>query len=174
MLQLQILVNNLKGIVFLKSIDASHITKIANKLFSMFDQIVEEVGEENVVQVLTDNAVNYKTSGAMLMEKRKKLYWTPCATHCIDLMLEDFEKKKKFIVIPFRKVRSSPNIYTLISLLQHFTKRKDFVRPTVTRFATFYLTLGCLNENKGALVRMFTSNEWIYSKFAKTEGRKAN
>jgi len=27
------------------------------------------------------------------MQKRKKLYWTPCAAHCIDLMLEDFEKK---------------------------------------------------------------------------------
>ena len=30
------------------------------------------------------------------MEKRKRLYWTPCATHCIDLMLEDFEKKLEF------------------------------------------------------------------------------
>jgi hypothetical protein len=65
--------------------------------------------------------------------------------------------------------------YSLISLLQHFTKGKDLVRPAVTRFATSYLTLGCLNENKGALVRMFTSNEWISVKFAKTEeGRKAN
>ncbi|PNX74391.1 HAT family dimerization domain containing protein, partial [Trifolium pratense] len=54
---------------------------------------VEQVGEENVVQIVTDNAANYKAAGAMLMEKRKKLYWTPCAAHCIDLMLEDFEKK---------------------------------------------------------------------------------
>ncbi|MCI13334.1 hypothetical protein A2U01_0034451, partial [Trifolium medium] len=39
------------------------------------------------------NAANYRAVGAMLMDKRKKLYWTPYAAHCIDLMLEDFEKK---------------------------------------------------------------------------------
>jgi len=32
---------------------------------------VERIGEENVVQVITDNAANYKTVGQLLMEKRK-------------------------------------------------------------------------------------------------------
>ncbi|KAF1874377.1 hypothetical protein Lal_00008584 [Lupinus albus] len=59
----------------------------------MIDEVVEEIGEDNVVQVVTDNASNYKAAGEMLMEKRKKLYWTPCDAHCIDLMLEEFEKK---------------------------------------------------------------------------------
>ena len=59
----------------------------------MLDAVVERVGEKNVVQIVTDNAVNYKAAGQKLMEKRKNLYWTPCAAHCIDLMLEDFEKK---------------------------------------------------------------------------------
>jgi len=30
------------------------------------------------------------------------------------------------------------------------------------------LTLGCLHENKGVLISMFSSNEWKSSKFAKT------
>ncbi|XP_073222508.1 uncharacterized protein [Cicer arietinum] len=42
---------------------------------------------------MTNNAANYKVVGAMLMLKKKRLYWTPCAAHCIDLMLGDFEKK---------------------------------------------------------------------------------
>jgi len=29
------------------------------------------------------------------MQKREKLYWTPCAAHCIDLIFEDFEKNFK-------------------------------------------------------------------------------
>ncbi|PNX84021.1 HAT family dimerization domain containing protein, partial [Trifolium pratense] len=106
---------------------------------------VEQVGEENVVQIVTDNAANYKAAGAMLMEKRKKLYWTPCAAHCIDLMLEDFEKK------------------TTVHR-ETISRGKDLVRPAVTRFATSYLTLKCLVENKSALIRMFTSNEWTISK----------
>ncbi|PNY07001.1 HAT family dimerization domain containing protein [Trifolium pratense] len=82
-----------KGTIFLKFIDASDITKTANKVFKMIDDVVEEVGEENVVQIVTNNAANYKAAGELLMNKRIKLFWTPCAAHCIDLMLEDFEKK---------------------------------------------------------------------------------
>ncbi|KAI5386302.1 hypothetical protein KIW84_072732 [Lathyrus oleraceus] len=44
------------------------------KLFKMMDDIVEEVGEENVVQIVTDNTPFYKATGEMLMEKRTKLY----------------------------------------------------------------------------------------------------
>ena len=75
------LVNSPKGTVFLKSIDASAISKTAEKVFEMMDDIVEEVGEDNVIQVVTDNATNYKAAGQMLMTKRKKLFWTPCAAH---------------------------------------------------------------------------------------------
>ncbi|CAK8536885.1 unnamed protein product [Lathyrus sativus] len=89
---LNFLVNSPKGTVFLKSIDASHIAKTADAIFKMIDDIVEEMGEKNVVKIVTDNAANYKAAGTMLMKKRKKLYWTSCAAHCIDLMLEDFEK----------------------------------------------------------------------------------
>jgi len=37
----------------------------------MIDDIVEEVGENNVIQVVTDNAANYKAVGELLMQKRK-------------------------------------------------------------------------------------------------------
>ncbi|KAI5384059.1 hypothetical protein KIW84_071171 [Lathyrus oleraceus] len=45
--------------------------------------------------------------------------------------------------------------------------------PGATRFATSYLTLGCLYENKEALIRMFTSKEWKSSKCAKLRDGKA-
>jgi len=59
----------------------------------MMDDVVEEVGEENIIQIVTDNATNYKTVGELLIQKKKKLYWTLCVAHYIDLMLEDFDKK---------------------------------------------------------------------------------
>ncbi|XLU33374.1 hypothetical protein S245_069440, partial [Arachis hypogaea] len=40
---LNFLVNSPKGTIFLKSIDASHITKTADKIFKMIDDVVEEV-----------------------------------------------------------------------------------------------------------------------------------
>jgi hypothetical protein len=85
---LNFLVNNPHGTVFLRTIDASNAVKTGDMLFKLLDAVVEEVGEKNVVQIITDNASNYVLAGKLLMEKRKHLYWTPCAAHCIDLMLE--------------------------------------------------------------------------------------
>ena len=51
----------------------------------MLDDFGEKIGEEHVVQGVTDNAANYKAAGEMLMNKRKKQFWKPCAAHCIDL-----------------------------------------------------------------------------------------
>ena len=53
--------------VFLKSIDAYDVCKTAEKIFKMIDDIVEEVGENNVIQVVTNNAANYKAAEELLM-----------------------------------------------------------------------------------------------------------
>jgi hypothetical protein len=60
---LNFLVNSPKGTVFLKYVDASNICKTTDKIFEMIDAFVEEVGEDNVIQIVTDNAVNYKAAG---------------------------------------------------------------------------------------------------------------
>lgn len=93
------------------------------------------------------------------------------------MILEDLEKKISVHeeTIPKGK-KITTFIYSrtsLISILHHHTKNKDLVRPGATRFATSYLTLGCLYENKEALIRMFTSKEWKLSKCAKLrDGKK--
>jgi len=83
------LVSSPVGIMFVKSIDGSNFVKTGEKLFEMLDCLVEEIGEENFVQVIADNRSNYVLVGKLLEKKRSHLYWTPCAAHCIDLMLED-------------------------------------------------------------------------------------
>ncbi|CAH9076285.1 unnamed protein product [Cuscuta europaea] len=82
------LVNNPYGTVFLKSVDASAHVKDARMLCKLLDGVVEEVGEDIVTQVVTDNASNYKAASKLLMAKRHRLWWTPCVAHCIDLIFE--------------------------------------------------------------------------------------
>ncbi|CAN1153527.1 hypothetical protein LINPERPRIM_LOCUS14750 [Linum perenne] len=58
-------------------------------------------------------------------------------------------------------------------MLKEFTKGGDLIRPAVTRFATAYLTLGCLSEHKGDLMSMFSSETWRKSTFSTTrEGKR--
>ncbi|XP_075645545.1 uncharacterized protein LOC142616613 [Castanea sativa] len=73
-----------RGTMFLKSLGVSGLTRDAYTLFKLFDKIVQEVGVEHIVQFITDNDSAYKSARKKLMQK----YWSPCATHCIDLMLE--------------------------------------------------------------------------------------
>ncbi|RVW19146.1 hypothetical protein CK203_095168 [Vitis vinifera] len=86
------LVNCSKGTMFMQSIDASSMIKTGEKMFELLDKWVEQVGEENVIQVITDNHSSYVMAGRLLELKRPHLYWTPCAAHCLDLMLEDIGK----------------------------------------------------------------------------------
>jgi hypothetical protein len=86
------------------------------------------------------------------MKKRKRLFWTPCAAHCIDMILEDFEKKLEVHQVTIAKGRRiTLYIYSrtiLISMLRYFTKGKDLIMSADTRFTTAYLTLRCLNYHK--------------------------
>jgi len=170
------LVNSHKGTIYLSSVDTSNMSKTADKVFEMLDVIVKRIEEENVVQVVTDNAANYKAVEQLLMEKKKSLFWTPCTIHCIDLILEDFEKKLEVHQVTISKGRRITSyIYSrtiLISMLRHFTKGKDLIRPAATRFATAYLTLGCLNGHKIQLMTMFTSKQWSSCRFARIEEGK--
>ena len=79
--------------MLLKSVDAFDRVKDANLLFQLLDEVVMEVGVTNVVQIITDNAYNYILAGKMLESKHKTIFWTPCAAHCIDLMLEIYVDK---------------------------------------------------------------------------------
>ena len=58
-----------RSMIYFSSIDTTNIPKTTYYIFSLMDKIVEEVGEENVVQVVTDNEASFKVVGMLLMEK---------------------------------------------------------------------------------------------------------
>jgi hypothetical protein len=89
---LNFLVNCPKGTMLIKSVDASAYTKDGQLLCELLDGFIREIGLQYVVQVITGNAVNYVVAGRMLMQRYPSLYRSPCAAHCIDLMLEDMGK----------------------------------------------------------------------------------
>jgi hypothetical protein len=57
---------------------------------------INQVGKENVVQIVMNNGANFKVVGGILLGKIPTLFWTPCAAQCLDLMLEDIRKINDF------------------------------------------------------------------------------
>ncbi|XP_028230525.1 uncharacterized protein LOC114410798 [Glycine soja] len=171
------LINSQAGTMFLKYVDGSDFVKTGEKLFELLDAIVEEVGEENVVQVVTDNGSNYVLAGKLLEEKRKHIYWILCAAHCIDLMLEDIGKLPLIRKTIRRAINLVGFIYahsSTLSLLRNFTNKRELVRHAITRFVTSYLTLERLHKEKANIRKMFTSNEWTLNKLSKEpKGKEA-
>ncbi|XP_059598441.1 uncharacterized protein LOC104881364 [Vitis vinifera] len=164
------LVNSPAGTWFMKSIDASDTIKNGELMFKYVDEVVEEIGEENVVQVITDNASNYVNAGMRLMEKKSRLWWTPCVAHCIDLMLEDIGKLNVHATTLSRARQVVKFIYGhtwVLSLMRTFTKNHELIRPAITQFATAFLTLQSLYNQKQALIAMFSSEKWCSSTWVK-------
>ena len=58
-----VLVNCSKGTMFMESINASSMIKTREKMFELLDKWVDQVGEENVVQVIKDSHSSYNMAG---------------------------------------------------------------------------------------------------------------
>jgi hypothetical protein len=89
-------VNSPKGTYFLESIDALSEVHESYMLVDLLEKKVDEIGRDKVVQVVTDNGANYKVVGKLLMKWIHTLFWSLCAAHFLDLMLEDIENLKEF------------------------------------------------------------------------------
>lgn len=117
--------------------------------------MVDEVGEENVVQIMTDNEAAFKAAGEMLMQKRCYLYWTACVTYYVDLMLEEIGNSKhiKKVIDKSRKITSI--IYNSVQAVNHmrdnYTEGHDLLHSGITRFATEHVALESLMRHKHAL-----------------------
>ncbi|GKV12411.1 hypothetical protein SLEP1_g23553 [Rubroshorea leprosula] len=72
----------------------------------------------------------------LLEEKRKDIFWTPCAAHCVDLMLEDIgkiSKVKRTIQRAMSVVGFIYNHSSTLNLMRQFTNNTELVRHGVTR-----------------------------------------
>ncbi|XP_068328163.1 uncharacterized protein [Pyrus communis] len=168
------LVNSPQSTWFLKSVDASTSIKNGDFLYGYLDDVIHEIREENVVQVISDSASNCKNAGAKLMERKQKVWWTPCAAHCIDLMLEDISKIAWFDDT-LKRARISKYLYKhqwVLTLMRKYTNNSEILCPAVIRFATSFLTLQSLQKQKENLVTLFTSQEWSESTYAKSHEAK--
>nr|XP_011468457.1 PREDICTED: uncharacterized protein LOC101302773 [Fragaria vesca subsp. vesca] len=169
-------VNCAEGTTFLSSKEASDESHTGKYIFEYVDKCIEEIGPQNVVQVVTDNASNNMAAGDLLKLKRPTIFWTSCATHTINLMLQGIGTQPKFKNVIDKAKSFTIYIYAhhkTLHLMRKYTKKRDIVRSGVTRFATAFLTLQSLMEKKTELRSMITNGEWSESKHAKSAKGKA-
>ncbi|XP_076960247.1 uncharacterized protein LOC143636567 [Bidens hawaiensis] len=169
-------VNSKLGIGFLSSKESSDEAHTSEHIYEYVEACIKEVGPENVVQIVTDNASNNMGAAKLLHEKRPTIFWTSCATHTINLMLEGIGALPRYKKIITKAKALTVFIYAhhkTLSMIRKFTKKRDIVRSGVTTFASAFLTLQSLADKKSQLKQMFTSDEWEKCKFSNTPKGKS-
>ncbi|KAF0924420.1 hypothetical protein E2562_010087 [Oryza meyeriana var. granulata] len=151
------------GTSFISSKEMSDVSHTSEVIFELVDKAIEDIGPDDVVQVVTDNASNNMGAKKLLLEKRPQIFWTSCATHTINLMLQGIgsmpwfkkviEQAKAFTIFVYGHTRT-------LECLRYFTKGKEIIRPGVTRFASTFLTLNSIQEKKDQLRKMVVHSRW--------------
>ncbi|GJT07184.1 putative transcription factor/ chromatin remodeling BED-type(Zn) family protein [Tanacetum coccineum] len=138
-------VNSRKGTTFLSLVECSTNSHTWQFIFEYVDKGIKDVGSQNVIQVVTDNVANNMAAAQLLEMKKPNIFWTSCAAHTIDLMLEAIGKEGKF---------------------------KEWIAKAKTLTIFIYAHHRTLMDKKEKLRLMFTSDEWTQSKWAKTKNGK--
>ncbi|XP_042045780.1 uncharacterized protein LOC121792059 isoform X1 [Salvia splendens] len=173
---INILVSCPRGVYFVCSVDATGLVDDETYLYKLLDKVVEDMGEENVVQVITPSTPSYQAAGKMIEETRRNLFWTPCATYCIDQMLEDFKKLNRVRDCIEKGQKITKFIYNRIWLSnlmkREFTGGEELLSLSATQSASSFSTLQSLLDHRVDLRKMFQSNKWLSSRYSKSDEGK--
>ncbi|XP_011048650.1 PREDICTED: uncharacterized protein LOC105142630 [Populus euphratica] len=139
-----------KGIVFLKTVDVSDVSKTARLLYQLFREVIDGRISFNIL--------------------------VPCVAHCINLILQDIGKLQSVCCVVEHASGITKYIYNHcypLYLMRKFTGGKEILRPAPTRFATNFIALQSILAHKDELRAMVTSREWVSSAYAKDiKGKK--
>ncbi|XP_026429824.1 uncharacterized protein LOC113326282 [Papaver somniferum] len=161
-----------KGAVFLKSVERSRESNTCLFIREVLLPVIEEIGAENVVQIVTDNASNFGLACNLIMEEYPHIIKSKCDAHGVQLLFEDIYDSVDWVEDIFLKARK---IYDhlcrhiiLLDLMREHTK-KDLRKYSKTRFASHFLMLQSILDVEDGLRNLVASVEYrnmLYSKGA--------
>ncbi|KHN03669.1 hypothetical protein glysoja_035412, partial [Glycine soja] len=161
-----------EGPMFLKAIDGSKEYKDKHYMFDLLKDVIKEVGPQNVVQVITDNAPVCKAAGLLIEAEFPHIFWTPCVVHALNLGVKNICAAKNVDVIgdaSFIKVFIMTHSMRL-AIFNEFSSLK-LLSIAETRFASMIVMLKRLKLLKRCLQNMVISDQW--NSYREDDVRKA-
>ncbi|CAI5457470.1 unnamed protein product [Closterium sp. Yama58-4] len=163
--QMNIICINDSGAVFQGAVDCKAETKHGAFIVRILEPIIEKIGPQHVVAFCTDGGSNYVSPGKKLQKIYPHLEIVPCATHVLDLLMEDIGGMDwAQDVVPVAN--------DIISFVRSYTWTRAFLRcpelhgeekslrPAGTRFGTNYIAVSRLLKIRSHLTQMVTHKDW--------------
>jgi len=177
-----------KAPMFLRADNCQGEIKTKEYIAEKLRSVIEEVGRQNVVQIITDNASNCKGAGLILEAEYGNIFWTPCVVHTLNLALKSICEPKlsrdpsmeelfAWSQLEFyNTVKTEANMIKKfimnhsmrLSMFNEFSHLK-LLSIAETRFASVVCMLRRFVEVKMALQQMVISDKWtVYREDAPT------
>ncbi|CAI7842157.1 unnamed protein product [Closterium sp. NIES-54] len=165
--QANVMLVNDSGAVFVEAINCKMESKTGGYIASLLRPTIEKVGPENVVALCMDGGSKYGAACKELMADWPHIEYVPCATHVLDLLMEDVGK-----ITWCRDIVDWCGDMITYVRNHHFTrnylrsgavkggKGKQLVKPAGTRFGTNYIALSRLVKQRSTLSQMVLSEEY--------------
>ncbi|CAM8962187.1 unnamed protein product [Rhodiola kirilowii] len=157
--------------IFLKGVDISEILPSPETLCEVIKGVVEEVGVENVVQVVSNGDELYAAAGKLLSEVYPNILWNTCAARCIEFILDEFGKLDGINTVLEQAKSITRLIYNnsvVLNLMRRHTGGRDLVVTGRSCIETNFASLKRLVDLKPNLQSMFTSQEWMQLTYCKS------
>lgn len=148
---------------FHKSVDASAYFKNTKWLADLFDSVIQEFGPENVVQIIMDSSVNYTGIANHIVQSYETIFVSPCASQCLNLILEDFSKVDWISRCILQAQTISKLIYnsaSLLDLMKKYSGGQELIRTGITKSVSTFLSLQSMLKLRTRLKNMFHSHEY--------------
>ncbi|KAJ1257224.1 hypothetical protein BS78_K172500 [Paspalum vaginatum] len=179
----------LKSPMFLRADNCQGEIKTKEYIADKLRSIIDEVGRQNVVQIITYNASNCKGAGLILEAEFDNIFWTACVVHTLNLAMKSICEPKPpksnssddelFIWSQLgfmHNVKSEAQMIknfimnhgTRLSMFNEFSDLK-LLSIAETRFASVVCMLKRFVEVKAVVQHMVISDKWsIYKDDAPT------
>ncbi|XP_022040534.1 uncharacterized protein LOC110943081 [Helianthus annuus] len=163
------------GPLFQKAVNCFGGFKDKFFIANLMKEVINEIGHENVVQIITDNASTCKAAGEIVTSEFTHIYWTPCVVHMLNLALKNIYSPRnvgtnqttydecKWITEVHMDAVAIKNFIMnhnmKLSILSKFTPLRS-LSVADTRFASIVVMLKRFKLVKRGLQAMIISDEW--------------
>jgi hypothetical protein len=125
--------------------------------------VFEDIGPDDIVAVITDNARSCVTAGKLLEILYPHVSWVPCCAHVLDLLLEDI-CKLPWAATALKRVGKAvmffKNHHKALAIFRRISTRLTLLKPGATRFATNCIMLARVLRLRDELLRTVLDPEF--------------
>ncbi|XP_031253468.1 uncharacterized protein LOC116115045 [Pistacia vera] len=166
-----------EGIIYIRSSDLSAFIGEIDALRVLLEEVIEEIGVQNVVQIITSSTTTRMWPAIRhIVGRHTNVYWALESSHYIGVILE-----KIGMMNPFREILSMAKTLTkfiygdenLLKLFRFHSHGHDLIKPHRIRSVMAFLNLGNIVSQKQNLHEMVASLKWRNSTWASTTQGKS-